>query len=173
MSKLKVISIGDPVLRQQAKPVTVFHKKLGAFIDSMWDTLYSRDDGAALAANQVGVLKQVFVMDYLKEKLELINPEILEAEGEKIEQEGCLSFSGFFGSVKRFDYVKVKYSDRKGVEHIIERTDRIARCLQHEIDHLNGILFIDRTTDEFLVNDEKETKVSRTEAIDISNNKKT
>ena len=168
MGKLKIISFGDSVLRQTAKRVTVFHKKLQAFIDSMWDALDNRDDGAALAAPQVGVLKRIFVMDYEKERLEMINPEILESSGEAIDQEGCLSFSGFFANVKRPDYIKVKYMDRKGGEHVIERTGKISRCIQHEMDHLDGFLFIDRLTDEFAVNDEEEMKISRDDAINLS-----
>jgi peptide deformylase len=169
MGRLRIVPFGDPVLRQTAKPVTVFHKKFQAFVDSMWETLDNKDDGAALAAPQVGTLKRVFVMDYEGERLEMVNPEILEAEGEVIDQEGCLSFSGFFTNVKRFDYIKVKYFDKKGTEHIIERTGKISRCIQHETDHLDGILFVDKMTDEFLVNDDEETKISRQDAITLTN----
>lgn len=169
MGKLKIISFGDPVLRETAKPVTVYHKKLQAFIDQMWETLDSKDDGAALAAPQVGVLKRIFVMDYENERLEMINPEIIEADGESVDMEGCLSFSGFFANVMRFDRIKVKYNDRKGGEHVIERTGRISRCIQHEMDHLDGKLFIDKMTDEFLVNDDEETKISREDAVKLSN----
>ena len=171
MGKLKIISFGDPVLRQTAKPVTVFHKKLQLFIDQMWETLDNKDDGAALAAPQVGVLKRIFVMDYEHERLEMINPEIIESDGEAIDMEGCLSFSGFFANVKRFDYIKVKYNDRKGGEHVIERSGKISRCIQHEMDHLDGLLFIDKMTDEFAVNDDEGVKISKEDAINLSNKK--
>ncbi len=169
--KMKIQLFGNPVLRQAAKPVTVFHKKLGTLIDSMVETLYSRDDGAALAANQVGVLKRIVVIDYEDEYLELVNPEIIEAGGEQTDNEGCLSYPGYFGQVKRYDFVKVKYQDRNGNNHFIEKNGNMARCLQHEIDHLNGILFIDRMVEDFLVNNETKTKINLVVVLDIADGK--
>jgi len=134
----------------------------------MWDTLEHREDGAALAAPQVGVLKRIVVINYQKEKFELINPEILSAEGEKIAREGCLSFSGRWGEVKRFDKIKVKYYDRKGVEHIVERDNLVSRCMQHEIDHLDGVLFIDRMVEDSLVDDDEKKCMTLEEAIQIA-----
>lgn len=171
VNKLKIVTFGDPVLRQKAKPVTVFHSKLNILIDSMSKTLYLRDDGAALAAPQVGVLKRIVVMDYEDEYLELVNPEILESSGEQTGFEGCLSFPGWIGSVMRAETVKVKYQDRTGKEHVIERSGNLARCLQHEIDHLDGILYIDRVTEEFLEHSETEEKISLESARDLSNGK--
>lgn len=168
VNKLKIVTFGDPVLRQKAKPVTVFHSKLNILIDSMSKTLYLRDDGAALAAPQVGVLKRIVVMDYEDEYLELVNPEILESSGEQTGFEGCLSFPGWFGSVKRAETIKVKYQDRTGKEHLIERSGNLARCLQHEIDHLDGVLFIDRVSEEFLEHSETEEKISLESAKEIS-----
>ena len=171
MSKMKVIKFGNPVLRQTAKPVTVFHKKFHSLIDSIAEALYNSKDGAALSANQVEVLKQIAVIDYQGEYIELINPEILNAEGEQIDNEGCLSFPGYTGLVKRFDLIKVKYQDRYGKENIIERTGKLSRCLQHEIDHLNGVLFIDRMIEDFLTHNETEEKISLQPIIDLSNGK--
>lgn len=152
MSKkiLQVIEFGDPLLREQAKPVTVFHYKLHALINSISETLYHREDGAALAANQVGVLKKITVIDYEGEYIEMVNPEIIEADGSQTDEEGCLSFPGYYGKVTRSERIKVVYFDRDGKENVIERKDKMARCIQHEIDHLNGILFIDRMDGGFV-----------------------
>jgi peptide deformylase len=171
MSKLKIVSFGDPVLRQNAKPVTVFHGKLHTLINSMAKTLKSSSNGAAIAANQISVLKRIIVIDYDKEYFELINPEIIASEGEQTDYEGCLSLPGYFGLVKRYDYVKVKFQNRDGEEFIVERTDRLARCFQHEIDHLDGILFVDRMTEEFLVGDGNDSKIRRQDVIDIADGK--
>jgi peptide deformylase len=167
--KLKIVLFGNPVLRETAKPVTVFHKKLHSIIDSMKLTLDNRDDGAALAANQVGILKRITVIDYENEYFEMVNPEILESSGEDTNFEGCLSFPGFTGQVSRPDYVKVKFQDRFGKEFIIERKGNLARCIQHEIDHLNGILFIDRMKDNQLGNASLKIKIDLDTAIAISN----
>jgi peptide deformylase len=134
----------------------------------MVDTLYSKDDGAALAANQVGILKRIIVIDYEDEYLELVNPEIIEANGEQTDNEGCLSYPGYFGQVKRYDFVKVTYQDRYGKKHVIEKKGNMARCLQHEIDHLDGILFIDRLTEDFLINNESKDKIRLAVALDNS-----
>lgn len=170
--KLKIVLFGDPVLREEAKPVTVYHSKLHALIDSMADALDKRDDGAALAANQVGVLKRIIVIDYEDEYLELINPEILESSGEVTEHEGCLSYPGYFGMVPRAENVKVKYCDRDGKEIIIERSGKMARCLQHEIDHLNGILFIDRMKEKTLLNNETDEEIDVETAYNLVGGKK-
>lgn len=173
MSRLKVITFGNPTLRQTAKPVTVFHKKLHSLIDSIAKTLHNCDNGAALAANQIGVLKKISVVDYQGEYLELINPEIIYSEGEQIEEEGCLSFPGYTGLVKRYKLVRVKYLDRNGNENIIERTGKLAKCFQHELDHLNGILFIDRMLEDFLTSTDSDKRISLQSVIDIANGKST
>lgn len=170
--KLKIVLFGEPVLREKAKPVTVFHKKLHQFIDSMAVTLESHDNGAAIAANQVGTAKSITVINYEGEYFEMINPEILEGSGESTGEEGCLSYPGFYGKVQRFDKVKVKYQDRTGLEHIIERSGNMARCFQHEIDHLNGVLFIDRMKEEFLENSDGSVKIERAKVLKIAGEKK-
>jgi peptide deformylase len=150
MKKEPIVQFGDPVLREIAQPVRVFHKKLHALIDTMQFTLQQEDSGAALAANQVSILKRIVVIDYCGEYLELINPEILSSSGENVQDEGCLSLPGYFGRVKRADRIRVRFQDRYGVEQVIERTGPMARCVQHETDHLNGILFIDRMDEPFV-----------------------
>jgi len=168
---MKILLFGDPALRESAKLVTVFHKKLHTFIDSMAHTLYNRDDGAALAANQVGILKRIVLVDYEDEYIELVNPEIVDENGEQTDYEGCLSYPGYIGLVKRAEFIKVKFQDRDGNENVIEKDGKVAQCLQHEIDHLNGILFIDRMVEDFLTHSESKTKISLQSVLDLANGK--
>lgn len=170
MKKAIIVQFGDPVLRIVASPVTVFHKKLHALIDTMRFTLQSNDDGAALAAPQIGVSKRVVVIDYQGEYIELINPKIIESTGSVIDEEGCLSFTGFSGLVQRAETVKVQFQDRYGKEEVISRSGPMARCLQHEIDHLDGILYIDRMDKNATVSDEYDT-LSVEEVLEFSGSK--
>lgn len=148
IKKLKILEIGDSALRQKAKPVLVFHKKLHALIDSMIAVLDEREDGAALAATQVGVMKRIVVVDYKNEFYEMVNPEIVYSDGLETDSEGCLSLPGLRGVVPRSKTVRVKFQDRNGKEQTVERSGEIARCFQHEIDHLDGILYIDRMEED-------------------------
>lgn len=166
--KMKIVLFGDPVLRESAKEVTVFHKKIYNLIDSMKTTLDFRDDGAALAANQVGVLKKITVIDYENEYFEMINPEIIDCRGEIIDYEGCLSYPGYFGLVPRYEQITVKYSDRNGKQNLIERKGKMARCIQHEMDHLDGILFIDRVTENVLIHSDNKTTISLEQVLGIA-----
>jgi peptide deformylase len=159
MKKAKIIYFGDPVLRQKAEPVKVFHKKLHGVVDTIKNTLLDTDYAAALAANQVSILKSITVIDYCDEYFEMINPEITASSGESIGYEGCLSLPGYSGKVKRAERITVKYQDRRGKEITIEREGAIARCIQHELDHLNGILYIDRMVEDFVTHDENNTKL--------------
>jgi peptide deformylase len=168
MKKAKIVLFGDPVLREIAQPVKVFHKKLHSTIDTIRFTLMSVKEGAALAANQISIQKKITVIDYLDEYIEMINPEIVSYSGEQTGYEGCLSFPGFSGRVKRAETVKVEFQDRNGNKICIERSGQMARCIQHEIDHLNGILYIDRMDDEFIVNDEDKTKISISNILKIT-----
>lgn len=154
-----IIHFGDIHLRAICSKVEVFHKGLHNKIDILADTLERTGGGAALAAPQISLLKQIIVINYHGEYFELVNPEIINGYGERSEYEGCLSLPGFFGKVKRYVKVKVKYQDRTGDSHIIEVENQMARCFQHEIDHLNGILYIDRMSDEFVFNDETNEKI--------------
>jgi peptide deformylase len=158
MKKETVVQFGDPVLRQVASPITVFHKKLRALIDTIAFTLESRGDGAALAAPQIGVSKRVVVIDYQDEYIEMVNPEITEMSGAITDGEGCLSFKGYSGEVTRAENVTVKFQDRFGEVITLTRSGPMARCMQHEIDHLDGILYIDRMEKSGIVmNEDKET----------------
>lgn len=147
MALREVVQIGDEILRKKSKPVTVFDKKLEDLIDDMWETMYA-NNGMGLASVQVGVLKRVVVMNVNEMRLELVNPEIISFSGSDIEQEGCLSCGKIKGDVKRPMTVTVKAQDRYGYQFTITGEKYLARCLCHEIDHLDGILFVDKIIKE-------------------------
>lgn len=150
MAIRNIREIGDDVLTKVSKEVTEVDKKLLTLIDDMLDTLYDAN-GVGLAAPQVGVLKRVVVIDVSEEgnkPIVLINPVILKTEGQQIGEEGCLSVPGKIGTVMRPNYVKVKACDVNMKEFVIEGTELLARALCHEIDHLNGELYVDKTMGE-------------------------
>ncbi len=135
----------DPVLRKNTRAVDKIDDKIRSLIEDMIETMYSAD-GVGLAAPQIGILKKIAVIDVYDETgvKVLINPEIIETEGEQEEVEGCLSLPGKAGVVKRPARVVVKATNENGEEYTIEGTDLLARALCHEIDHLSGILFTDK-----------------------------
>ncbi|MCX7714998.1 MAG: peptide deformylase [Clostridia bacterium] len=135
----------DEVLSKVCKPVTVFDKKLGILLDDMYDTM-KMYEGVGLAASQVGILKRVVVIDAGTGRVELINPEIIEESGVQNGLEGCLSVPGVYGEVERPNKVTVRALDRNGVPFEITGEELLARALCHEIDHLNGKLFLERAT---------------------------
>lgn len=134
----------DPILRKISKVVKNFDERTQILIDDMLHTMYDAN-GVGLAAPQVGILKRVVVIDIGDGPIILINPEIVEANGEVKDVEGCLSVPGKQGNVIRPQYVKVKAEDRDGNSIEIQGEDLLARALCHEIDHLNGILYTDKT----------------------------
>jgi peptide deformylase len=138
---------GDPILRKNSREVTEINDRIKILLEDMVDTMY-KYDGVGLAAPQVGVLRKVVVIDIGEGIIKLINPEIIEAHGESIDIEGCLSVPNRVGTVKRPETVKVKYLDEQGEEKIMEGTGLLAKALCHEIDHLHGILFIDNMIQE-------------------------
>jgi peptide deformylase len=139
-----IVKDPDPVLREKCKPVTKINANIHKLLDDMADTMYDAQ-GVGLAAPQIGILKRVIVMDVGDEKglIELINPEVIETEGEQFGPEGCLSIPGLNGDVRRAQRVVVKGLDRNGVELVVEGTELLARCILHEVDHLNGVLYTD------------------------------
>ncbi|MEY9091984.1 peptide deformylase [Paenibacillus sp. RC84] len=139
-----IVKEGDSVLRETAKQVTKFNSNLHKLLDDMADTMYDAP-GVGLAAPQVGILKRVIVMDVGDENglIEIVNPVVVEQSGEQIGPEGCLSIPGLEGEVKRPFKVKVKGQDRNGEEFELEGEELLARCIMHEVDHLNGVLFTD------------------------------
>lgn len=147
MAKRKVIKIGDPILRKISKPVKDFNDELWQLLDDMKETMYEYD-GMGLAAPQVGVLRRVVVMEVNNQFYEFINPEITMREGEDIDTEGCLSVGKFNSNVKRPYKVTVKAFDRYGYPIEVTGEKYLARCICHEVDHLNGILFVDICEDK-------------------------
>ena len=144
MGERKIITNDDDFLHKKSKAVDKFDEKLSVLIDDMIETLHSKENAVGLAAVQIGILKNVIVIDVGQGVLEIVNPSIVETKGEQLEYEGCLSYPGEYKKVKRPAYVKVKAYDRKGKEYFIEGEGLLARALCHEIDHLNGIVFLDR-----------------------------
>ena len=139
-----IVKHPDPILREVAKPVKAVTPNIRKLLDDMADTMYDAP-GVGLAAPQIGISKRVIVVDVGDEHglIGMVNPEIIEAEGEQIGPEGCLSIPGLQGDVRRKERVKVRGLDRDGNELVVDATGYLARAFQHEIDHLNGILFID------------------------------
>jgi len=138
-----IVKLGDDTLRKTCKPVKIIDKRLHALLDDMAQTMYEAG-GVGLAAPQVGVLKRVVVIDVGKGLLELINPEIVSSSGSQTGEEGCLSCGDVRKSVTRPMHVEVRALDRNGKGITIKAEELLARCCCHEIDHLDGILFLDR-----------------------------
>ena len=147
--------LGDEILKKQAKEVTEMTPKIEELIDDMFETMYDAN-GCGLAAPQVGIRKRIVVIDCGDQPLVLINPEILETSGEQAGQEGCLSVPGKVGIVTRPNYAKVKALDENMDEIIVEGTELLARCLCHEIDHLNGIMYVDKAEGPLMDTEEAE-----------------
>jgi peptide deformylase len=142
VSVLDIYVLGAPILRQETEPVVAVTDELRRLIDDMFETMYAAH-GIGLAAPQVGRRERVAVVDVNNAPLVIINPEIILAEGKQRAEEGCLSIPDIYGEVERAARVIVRAQDRDGKPFEIEGTDLLARCLQHEIDHLHGRLFID------------------------------
>jgi peptide deformylase len=148
MSQLNIKTYHDSVIREKCTPVKSIDKEIQSLIDNMIETMYAAP-GIGLAATQVGASSRVIVIDTSFGEdpdalLVLINPEIVHSEGEIVEEEGCLSVPGITAKVKRAEKVKVKGLNREGKEVMIEADGLLARVLQHEIDHINGLVFVDR-----------------------------
>ena len=140
MGLRKILTDKDPALHKTCRPVTEFDKKLHKLLDDMRETLID-SCGVGLAAPQVGILRRVVLVDMGDEIIELVNPELLETDGEQEGAEGCLSVPGKYGLVKRPYWAKVRAQDRNGEWFEAEGEEIIARCFCHELDHLDGILY--------------------------------
>ena len=154
MGLRKILDDQDPALHKVCKPVEKFDKKLHKLLEDMAETL-EEANGVGLAAPQVGILRRVVLVDTGEKVLELINPELLETDGEQEGAEGCLSVPGWYGWVKRPYYAKVRAQDRDGNWFEAEGEELIARCFCHELDHLDGILYT-QVMDRFLTQEELE-----------------
>ena len=157
MAIRRIVKEGDETLRKISRPVKQVDKRILTLIDDMRQTMYA-NDGVGLAAPQVAVLRRVVVMDCGDGLIEMINPEILETEGEQDGPEGCLSVPGRRGMVKRPMKVRAKFQDRNGEWYEIEAEELLARCIMHETDHLNGQLYVDIMSRELFDDDGEETE---------------
>ena len=146
MAIRQVRELGDDILTKQSKPVTKMTLRTKILIDDMLDTLYEKM-GVGLAAPQVGILKQIVVIDVGEGPIVLINPEIIETSGEQTGEEGCLSVPGKWGIVTRPEHVKVRALNEDMEEVELEGEGLLARAFCHEIDHLSGNLYVDKVED--------------------------
>ena len=147
MAIRKVVQIGEEGLRKKSKPVRDFDENLWELLDDMKETMHA-SEGMGLAAPQVGGLRRIVVMEVNNAYFEFINPEIIKTKGEDIEEEGCLSVGPFRGRVKRPYEVTVTAMDRYGYPFTLKGEKWLARCICHELDHLDGVLFVDKTLDK-------------------------
>ena len=165
MAIRKIVTQGDPILNKKCRPVTDFNRRLHVLLDDMKDTL-AEAQGAGLAAPQVGILRRVVVIDGGEdEMLELVNPEILEESGEQSGPEGCLSVPGKWGMVTRPNFVRIRAQDRYGDWFEAEGDELMARCFCHEIEHLDGHLYVEHI-DHFLSDEELEAYFAEEEKED-------
>ncbi|MFC5470288.1 peptide deformylase [Cohnella suwonensis] len=169
MSVLNIVPFGESILRKKAKPVEAMTPKILKLLDDMGETLHASEGRAGLAAPQVGILRRVIVMDCGEGLIELIDPEILEMSGEQEGAEGCLSFPGYHGYVKRANHVKITTLNRQGERVAMEGEGFLARCIQHEIDHLNGVLFVDHVREPWLYDDKTQRKISVFDVSKLTN----
>ena len=142
----RIRTFGDPVLKTVAASVTDIDGKIARLVDDMFDSLYTTDNGCALAAPQIGVQKQVVVWDIDDQPMAIINPVVVEADGEWVYSEGCLSIPELYVDIVRPNQVLVRGLTIDGDEVEIEADELMGRMFQHEIDHLNGVLMFDRMT---------------------------
>jgi len=145
MATRKIVMQGDELLKKKSKVVTVFDDKLAMLLDDMYETMIL-NNGIGLASPQVGVLKRVVVVEVDGIKLDMVNPEIIARKGEETGVEGCLSVPNIQGYVKRPSKITVKAFNRYGEEYTLTATSMLARCICHEVDHLDGVLFTDIMT---------------------------
>lgn len=155
MALRNIRTLGDDVLRAKAKEITEMTPRIRELIDDMFDTMYEAN-GVGLAAPQVGIRKRLVVIDCGDDPIVLINPVVLETKGSQTGFEGCLSVPGKTGTVTRPNYAKVKALNEDMKEIIVEGEELLARCLLHEIDHLDGIMYVDKVEGELLSTDDIE-----------------
>lgn len=143
----------DPILRKKCRKIETVDDRVRMYLDDMLDTLHNTENGAALAAPQVGLLKCLVVIDYCDQLLKLVNPVIIHTEGEQECIEGCLSYPGRFAKTKRPQKVTVKALNENGEEITVTGEGDLAKCFCHEIDHLDGIVFLDHALEEYELKD--------------------
>lgn len=169
MAVKHILPFGDPILRKLAKPADAASGRTFKILDDMAETLYAKEGRAGLAAPQVGLLRRLVVMDCGSGLIELINPEIVEMSGEQTGAEACLSYPGYYGQVRRAERVRVSTLNRQGETVMLEAEGYLARCMQHEIDHLNGVLFVDHVREPWLYHEETKARVRVLDVIRLTN----
>jgi len=169
MAVKTILPFGDPILRKTAKPVEEVTPRIVRLLDDMAETLYAAPGRAGLAAPQVGVLRRVVVMDCGDGLIELINPVITERSGEQVGPEGCLSFPRFYGDVKRAQKVTVRSLNRSGETFELTGEGFLARCIQHEVEHLDGVLFTDHVLTPYLYHEQTGERVQLLDVVRLSN----
>lgn len=154
MAIRNIRQMGDPILRKVSRDIPEVTDRIRLLLDDMADTMYD-SDGVGLAAVQVGILKRAIVIDPRDEEglIKMVNPVITEKDGEQIGVEGCLSVPNFNGTVKRPEHIKVEYLDEEGNPQELEATGLKAVVICHEVDHLNGVLFVDKYEEEVVYDD--------------------
>ena len=156
MALRNIVKDGDPVLRKKRRPVAEVTDRIRTILDDMADTMHA-SNGVGLAAPQVGVLRRMFVVQVDDEMLyELINPEIVETDGDQYGEEGCLSVPGYVGLVHRPEHVRIKGLDRNGQPVEYEGEGLLARAFMHEYDHLDGVLYTDKADNVHIPQDDEE-----------------
>lgn len=165
MALRKIVKIGDNKLRKICKPVENFDRRLKILLEDMADTMYDAN-GVGLAAPQVGILRRAVVIDVGDGLVELVNPVIVESDGQQSGPEGCLSIPGRSGVVTRPNHVKVQAQDAEGNPVELEAQEFFARAVCHELDHLDGVLYVDKMDREILEGDEEYEPVDGDEEED-------
>ena len=165
MALRKIICIEDELLRKKSRPVEKFDEKLHKLLDDMAETMYNAN-GVGLAAPQVGILRRAVVIDVGDGLVELVNPVIVESDGQQSGPEGCLSIPGRSGVVTRPNHVKVQAQDAEGNPVELEAQEFFARAVCHELDHLDGVLYVDKMDREILEGDEEYEPVDGDEEED-------
>lgn len=145
----------DPILRKRSKEITEVTERIKILLEDMIETM-NNADGVGLAAPQIGILRRAVVIDVGEGPIKLLNPAILEVKGEAIDIEGCLSVPGRSGTVNRPEWVKISYMDMEEQEKTLEGDGLLARAICHEIDHLDGILYIDKMIEEVELEEDEE-----------------
>ncbi len=156
MAVMEITKIGHEVLRKKAEPVQKITKKTQTLIRDMIETMYAAE-GVGLAAPQVGLSERIIIIDIGDGPIAMVNPEIIAHEGSEIDVEGCLSIPGRHGYVKRWLETTVQFLDEKGKPHRMVTNGLLSRAIQHELDHLNGVLFVDIMLEEAKLRSEDET----------------
>ena len=155
MAVMEITKIGHEVLRKKAEPVQKITKKTQTLIRDMIETMYAAE-GVGLAAPQVGLSERIIIIDIGDGPIAMVNPEIIAHEGSEIDVEGCLSIAGRHGYVKRWLETTVQFLDEKGKPHRMVTNGLLSRAIQHELDHLNGVLFVDIMLEEAKLRSEDE-----------------